>query len=159
MRTRVIGIGNPLRGDDGVGPAVVEMLEGLAMPPDVDLIDGGEAGLGLVGLMEGADRVVLIDAAEMREEPGVCRLFDLSEVLIDDDDPGCSIHHARTGSALRMANALGCLPPEVKIVGVQPKRMDWGVGLSSEVSRGLPLILSTVLETLSPTQGDCIRKE
>ena len=150
MKTRVIGIGNPLRGDDGVGPAVVEMLEEQAMPPDVDLIDGGQAGLGLVGLMEGADRVVLIDAAEMREEPGVSRLFDLSEVLIDDDDPGCSIHNARTGSALRMAKALGCLPSEVRIVGVQPKRMGWATGLSSEVSRALPLVLETVLEVLGP---------
>ena len=150
MRRRVIGVGNPLRGDDGAGPAVVEMLEDQAMPPDVDLIDGGEAGLGLVGLMEGADRVVLIDAAEMGEEPGATRVFDLSEVLIAADDPGCSIHNARTGSALRMAKALGCLPSEVRIVGVQPKRMGWATGLSSEVSRALPLVLETVLEVLGP---------
>ena len=74
MHTRVIGIGNPLRGDDGIGPAVAEMLKHERLPNTVEVIDGGEAGLGLVGLMEDAARVVLVDAAKMGIEPGALRL-------------------------------------------------------------------------------------
>ena len=128
MGARVIGIGNPLRGDDGVGPAVVEALKRRGLPEGVEAVDGGQAGLGLVALMAG-------------------------EAL------GCGVHGARVGVALRMAEALGCLPPDVKVVGVQPRQMGWGVGLSREVSQALPRVVRAVLEVLGSSCGSCIREE
>lgn len=159
MRARVIGIGNPLRGDDGVGPAVVEALKRRGLPEGVEAVDGGQAGLGLVGLMEGADRVVLVDAAEMGAAPGAFRAFGPGEALVSREILGCGVHEARVGAALRVAEALGCLPPEVKVVGVQPKQMGWGVGLSREVSRALPGVVRAVLEVLGSSWGSGMREE
>lgn len=159
MVVRVIGIGNPLRGDDGVGPAVVEALRRGGLPEGVEAVDAGQAGLGLVGLMEDADRVVLVDASEMGAEAGAVRAFGLGEALMAEEGLGSGVHEARVGLALRMAEALGCLPPEVKVVGVQPKQMGLGVGLSSEVSQALPRAVRAVLEVLGASCGSCIREE
>lgn len=154
---RVIGIGNPLRGDDGIGPAVVDMLAREGLPDGVELIDGGEAGLGLVGLMEGAVRVVLIDAAEMGADPGAFRVFRLDEALVNAEMSGCSIHNARAGAAIQMANALGCLPPEVTVVGVQPGQMGWGMTFSPEVSRILRRVVEVVLEILGSPRNNPVQ--
>ena len=148
MNIRVIGIGNPLRGDDGIGLAVVEALQRGRLPAGVEIIEGGEVGVGLIGLMEGADSVVLVDAAEMGLEPGAFRVFGLNEITVAGETLGCSAHEVRVGVALRMAEALECLPQDVKVVGVQPKQMDWGIGLSYEVSEALEKVAEAVWEIL-----------
>jgi len=153
----VIGIGNSLRGDDGVGPAVVARLARGSLPDGVELIDGGEAGLGLVGLMEDAARVVLIDAAEMGADPGTFRVFGLDEALVKGEMSGCCIHNARAGAAIQMAKALGCLPPDVTVVGVQPKQMGWGMAFSPEVSRSLHRVVEAVLEILGSPRNNPVQ--
>lgn len=146
--TRVIGIGNPLREDDGVGPAAVARLQSLALPADVEVLDGGEAGLALVGLMEGVHRAVIVDAVRMGARPGEVRVFGLDEVRIAEELHGGGLHAARAGTALQMAEALGSLPPEVRVVGIQPKRTGWGPGLSPEVAAALPRVVDAVLDTV-----------
>ena len=61
----IIGLGNPLRGDDGVGVRVVQALAERALPAGVEVVDGGTQGLGLVSLLEGQKRVILVDAADV----------------------------------------------------------------------------------------------
>ena len=61
---------------------------------------------------------------------------------------GCSIHSARAGTAVKMASALGCLPDEVTVVGVQPREMGWGTGLSPEVASAVPRVVKAVLDNL-----------
>lgn len=63
--TLILGLGNPLRGDDGVGTAVITTLQNEPLPPDVDVVDGGTAGLELVLLLQKYRRVLVVDAAEM----------------------------------------------------------------------------------------------
>ena len=141
--TRVIGIGNPLRGDDGIGPAVIAALLEETLPPDVEALDAGEAGVGLVGLMEEVDRVILVDAAEMGKAPGTFCVF--GPEVVGKGTNGLSAHSVGTGEALQMAGALGCLPESLWIVGVQPKCMAWHIGLSPEISQRLPEIVKAVL--------------
>jgi hydrogenase maturation protease len=73
MTTLVLALGNPLRGDDGVGAAVLNALP--ALPPGVTGMDGGTPGLGLVLSLQGYDRAIILDAAEMGEMPGTWRRF------------------------------------------------------------------------------------
>ena len=68
--TLIIGLGNPLRGDDGVGVRVAQILGNHTLPDGVEVLDGGTQGLGIVNLMEGRQRVILVDAAEMGRSPG-----------------------------------------------------------------------------------------
>lgn len=149
MTTRVVGIGNPLRGDDGIGVAVIGLLEMMPLPDDVEVVDAGQAGLALVGLMEDVDKVVLVDAVDMGGMPGDVTAFHLEDVLIEEEETDCSIHHARTGTAIRLANALGCLPLDVTVIGIQPGQMNWGAGLSSEVKRAVHQAASMIQKLVS----------
>lgn len=152
MVTRIIGVGNVLRGDDGIASAVIALLANMSLPDQVEIFDAGQAGLALVGLLEGVDHVILIDAVDMARPPGDVVVFAPMDVLITPDQRGGNIHNARTETAIQMADALGCLPPCVNVVGVQPRQMGWGEGLSSEVELAVPRA-AAVIQKLIFDQG------
>jgi len=144
--TLVIGLGNPLRGDDGVGCRVVEELARRELPPGVQVLDGGAGGLGLLSLMEGWERVVIVDAAEMGRRPGEFARFTPADVRLASASDRFSLHHAGLSEALALADALGRALPEMVIFGVQPASVGWGEGLSPAVEAALPALIAAVLE-------------
>lgn len=152
--TLIIGLGNPLRGDDGVGVCAAQMLASRPLPRGVEVVDGGTQGLGIVNLMEGRRRVVLVDAADVSKAPGEFARFTLDETRLLDDpterdargDGRLSVHDAGLRDALLLAQALKMLPKEVIIFGVQPARLEWDSSLSPEVEATLPKLIAAVLE-------------
>ena len=161
--TLIIGLGNPLRGDDGVGVRVAQILGNRTLPDDVEVLDGGTQGLGIVNLMEGRQRVILVDAAEMGRSPGEFVRFELSEVHLLGDgvetastprgvgtaltprDAHLSVHAAGLRDALALAQALQMLPPEIIIFGVQPLNLEWESALSPFVEAVLPDLVAAIL--------------
>jgi hydrogenase maturation protease len=151
----VIGLGNPLRGDDGVGVRVVEALQAYSLSPDVEVVDGGTQGLGIIPLMEGRERLILIDAADMGAAPGQFVRFEPDHVRLLGDDRQLSVHSAGLREALQLAQALHVLPEDVIIFGVQPEHLDWDAGLSQTVEANLPpLIAAVVADIGQATQGE-----
>jgi hydrogenase maturation protease len=147
--TLVIGLGNPLRGDDGVGVRAAEILATQPLPPSVEVIDGGTSGLGIVNLMEGRRRVVLVDAADLGRFPGEFTRFTLDEArLLGDSDQHLSVHAAGLREALLLAQALKTLPDEVIIFGVQPSSLEWDSALSPQVEETLSNLIVAVLAEL-----------
>ena len=152
--TLILGLGNPLRGDDGVGCRLVEELARRELPPGVQVLDGGAAGLGLLNLVEGWERVVVVDAAEMGRGPGEIVRFTLADVRLASasDRPSAgsghrfSLHHAGLSEVLALADALDRTLPEMVIFGVQPARVGWGEGLSPAVEAALPALIAAVLK-------------
>jgi hydrogenase maturation protease len=121
--TLVLALGNPLRGDDGVGQAVLCALEQRALGPGVELVDGGTPGLNTVLLLEGRSRVIVIDAADFGACPGNVRRFELTaNDLSLQPVHSNSLHAAGLLEALALATALGVLPAQVALYGVQPRR-------------------------------------
>ena len=143
--TLVIGVGNPLRGDDGVGVRVAEALVERDLPRDVEVVDGGTQGLGIVSLMEGRRRVILVDAADMGRAPGSFVRFKPEDVRMWGDAEHLSIHGAGLRDALLLAQALGTLPEEVVIFGVQPAKIEWESALSPEAEASLPALVEAVM--------------
>jgi hydrogenase maturation protease len=146
--TLVLGLGNPLRGDDGVGSRVVQSLAGQALPDGVEVVDCGTPGLGLVSLMEGRRRVIVVDAANVGRAPGEFVCFAPADARLLGDDAHLSIHDAGLRDALLLAEALQVLPGEVLIVGVQPAHLDWDDDLSPEVEAAVPRIVGCILDEL-----------
>ncbi len=145
----VLGLGNPLRGDDGVGCRLVEELMRRELPPGVQVLDGGTAGLGLLDLLKGWERVVVIDAADIGREPGRFVRFTPDRArLVEAMDP-FSLHHAGLGEVLALADALGRTLPEMVIFGVQPAEVGWGEGLSPAVETALPALADAVFEEIA----------
>ena len=147
--TLVIGLGNPLRGDDGVGVRVIQVLATQALPPDVQLADGGTQGLGIINLMEGQQRVIVIDAADVGRAPGEFVRFALDEARLLGDGQHLSVHAAGLRDALLLAQALNVLPDEVVIFGVQPASLEWDDELSQEVEATVPNLVAAVLAEIA----------
>lgn len=145
--TLILGVGNPLCGDDAVGVLAIQELQKRSdLPPHVAVVDGGTDGIGLIPLMEAYQRVIVVDAVPMGEPPGTIRRFTWADARFIAHDPALSLHQSDLTSALVLADALHCLPPEVVIYGVQPHNMEWDHTLSPEVQRALPVLVATLIE-------------
>ena len=147
-RVLILGLGNPLMGDEGIGVRVVEELKGLALPDGVTVVEGGTAGLGLIGLMEGYQRVIIVDAADMGHPPGRVVRFTPSEAQFKTAEAPLSLHQIGLGEVLALADALEVIPAEWVIVGVQPSRVEGRAGLSPEVEGAIPQIIKIILDEL-----------
>ena len=144
----ILGPGNPLLRDEGIGVRVVEELKGLELPDGVTVVEGGTAGLGLIGLMEGYQRVIIVDAADMGHPPGRVVRFTPLEAQFKTAEAPLSLHQIGLGEALALAEALEMAPAELVIIGIQPSRIEGGVGLSPEVQGAIPQIIRIILDEL-----------
>jgi hydrogenase maturation protease len=142
----ILGLGNPLLGDEGIGVRVVEELKGLELPDGVTVVEGGTAGLGLIALMEGYQRVIIVDAANMDQPPGHVARFTPLEAQFQAAEAPLSLHQIGLREALALAEALEVTPAELVIVGIQPNRVEMGTGLSPEVEKAIPQIIRTILD-------------
>jgi hydrogenase maturation protease len=158
-KTLVLALGNPLRGDDGVGTTVIEHLQeqSAELPPEVTLIDGGTPGLETILLMQDYERVIIVDAAEMDLPPGIWRRFSTDAVRMQARDLHLrgTLHYAGLAEALALGEAMQMLPPQITIFGVQPARMDWELGLSDAVSAAVPAVAAAIKEMLHGEDTYC----
>ena len=154
--TLVLGLGNILLRDEGVGVRVVQAMEGVELPRDVELFDGATAGFDLVEILADRRKVIVIDAIEGDSEPGtVLRLSP--EELAPRDSQNVSLHEIGVLEALRMVRHIGTPPDEVVIFGVKPKEVSCGLELSPEIDRLVPEIIELVMADLPrPTSADVL---
>ncbi len=146
--TLVLGLGNPLRGDDGIGPRVIESLHRRGLPAGVAALDAGAAGLDLLNLLDGPQRVIIVDAAEMGRAAGAVVRFRPEDVTLTGSAERFSLHRTAAADALALADALGIPLPEIVVYGVQPTRVGWGEGLSDEVAAAIPGLVQTILREI-----------
>lgn len=141
----ILGLGNPLQGDDGVGSRVAQELERQMLPDNVEVIDGGTPGIGLLNLFEGRARVIIIDAAEMGLQPGEFRRFELQDVMLTGSKNRFSLHRTGVADALALARELHIELPSIVFFGVQPAIVDWRDALSPAVQAAVPQVSEAVL--------------
>ncbi len=141
---RIIGVGNPLMGDDGAGTALVELLGRRELPPGVEVVDGGTGGVTLLGLMEGAAGVVLVDAADMGRPVGAVVRLTGEEAALSACSAPLSLHQAGVAGALALGRELAILPRLVLFL-VQGERVAPGQGLSPPVEAALDSLADRVI--------------
>ncbi|MBP2144983.1 hydrogenase maturation protease [Methanofollis sp. W23] len=141
MKVRIITCGNPYMGNDGVGHAVMEALS--ADHPELDIIDGGLGGFGLIPLMEGYDRIVIVDATTGMGTPGEVQVFH--EVPPSSVFP-MSLHDLGIAETLALAREVG-VTAEVVIVGVEGGEIEaFSRELTPEVEAAVPEACRRVLQ-------------
>ena len=126
----VIGLGNPLMGDDGLGLAVLEELRtSYALPSEVELIDGGTWGMNLLPLIEDADELILIDAIDVGAAAGTLVRLEharLPRYLATKISP----HQVDLRDVLGLAELRGTLPADTVALGLQPQSVELRNSLS-----------------------------
>ncbi len=143
----MLGIGNTLLRDDGVGVHVVEALRDMGVHGErLQLIDAGTSPDVLLSL-DSVDKLIVVDAADGGCEPGAVYRFRLEEVDLDEQGVD-SLHQMNLVQTLWMMDMLGRKPNDVVIFGIQPKEIELGLEPSDELAQKIPGIAELVLEEI-----------
>ena len=145
----VLGLGNPLMADEGIGIYLIERLTAAAAQyPDVDFVDAGTGGLSVLHLIEGRRKAIFLDCAFMNEQAGVIRRFTPEDVRSTKLLAHQSLHESDLLQILALARQLDQAPGEVVIFGIQPERVAPGIGLSTTLAARLDTYIAQILGEL-----------
>lgn len=145
--TLVLGIGNILLRDEGVGVRLIEEMRQRPVPEGVELFDGGTFGIDLMDTIASRRKVIVVDAVDAEGKPGTIFKFG-GQDLAARGDASLSLHDVGLLETLLMARQLGCEPKEVVIFGIKPKTIRPGLKLSREVAAAVPKVVELVMEEL-----------
>ena len=144
----VLGLGNVLLGDDGVGAAAVARIErDYHVPPGVRLEDGGTLGLSLLGLLAESEHVILVDAVRTDSPPGTLVRLDGADVM-DAVYERLSTHQVGVADLLEAARFIDRYPATVVLLGLVPDVIDLAVVRSSAVDAGLDALVAAIVHEL-----------
>jgi len=143
----VIGVGNPLRGDDAAGVAVAERLRP-RVPADVEVVSCSEEPSRLMEAWDGADSVVLVDTVSSGEAPGTLHRFEAGEESVPARTFRSSTHAIGIADTIELARALGRLPRRVRVYGVEAGGFATGAPLTPAVETAVVALVRAVLNDL-----------
>jgi hydrogenase maturation protease len=151
----VIGVGNPLMGDDGLGiTAVAQLAAEWPNDESLDFVDGGTWGMNLLPLIEGANRVMILDAIDRGLPPG-------TSIALEREEIPCyfaiklSPHQLDLREVLALAELRGTLPDETIALGVQPERVELSLALSSPVAAAVDDLIAAANDRLAVWGHHC----
>jgi hydrogenase maturation protease len=144
-KVAIIGIGNILLGDDGVGPYVVRTLEAsYEFGPDVQVLDVGTPALDFIDNLVGMDAVILVDSVENDRSAGTITLYRKEDILRHGISVRMDPHSPALGESLLTADLMGICPKEVLLVGITGRSYDAGCELCPEVRNSVDLAIDVV---------------
>jgi hydrogenase maturation protease len=143
----VLGVGNLLLSDEGVGVHVAKKLMEMELPPGVQAVEGGTDGFRLMNVVTEADRLIIVDAVKGGEAPGSIYRFDIKDAPTYPDVYKTSVHQIGILEVVHLSELVG-KTPETVIIGVEPASLEMGMELSTEVAAKLPRIIELVFEEI-----------
>lgn len=148
-KTLVLGLGNTLLGDEGVGVRVVEQLVEQGARPGVEWMDGGTLSFTLAGPIAEADQLIVVDAANLQGKSGDLQTFVDEEMdRFISSGKMSSVHEVSLMDLLSITALSADLPTPRALVGIQPLEVDWSESLSPPVTAALPAAVEAVLNLL-----------
>lgn len=152
--TLVLGIGNTLLTDEGIGVHVVQALEAeLGHRPDVTLLDGGTLSFTLAGPIEEADALIVVDAANIRTAPGGWALLkgeEMDAFLMGNRK--ASVHEVGLTDLRAIAMLAGHWPQKRAMLAIQPQTIDWGEHPTPAVAAAIPPVCAAIVEQIAEWQ-------
>jgi hydrogenase maturation protease len=143
----VIGVGNDLRGDDGVGRLVAQRVAALGMP-GVRVVETNGEAISLIDLWSGEDRIVLVDAAGTGATAGTIVRFDASRDPLPSRAIGRTSHSFGVAEAIELSRSLGTLPARVIVFGIEGQTFETGAELSEPVRRSAEDVVRRIKEEI-----------
>ena len=149
-KTLVLGIGNPLMQDDGVGVHAVQQLK--AMYPDfpqVEFLDGGTLSFSLIGVIEEATNLIVIDAAQFCDVPGTVRAFHDEDMdLLLGRQKNSSVHDITLIDLMSIALLSDELPVRRALIGIQPECIGWSTEPTPAIKNAIPEVCDIAMELI-----------
>ena len=152
----VVGVGNEIMRDDGVGPRVIAELESrpAAETDEVRLYDAGTTAFLALEAMSGCERAIVIDAIRTGGEPGTVQEYRFVDGAFDGEAPEMTMHDVSFTEALGYAEDAYDLPDDVLVLGVEPATIEPGTALSERVERAVPSVVDAILERLPVPESE-----
>ncbi|MFH0934785.1 MAG: HyaD/HybD family hydrogenase maturation endopeptidase [Pseudomonadota bacterium] len=154
MKTLVLGIGNTLLTDEGIGIYVLQALEPeLANWPDVTLLDGGTLSFTLAGPIEDADALIVVDAANIKTQPGGWTLLkgeEMDAFLMSNRKS--TVHEVGLTDLRAIAILAGHWPEKRAMLAIQPDVIDWGEQPTPSVAAAIPPACAAIRELIREWQ-------
>jgi hydrogenase maturation protease len=152
---RILGIGNVLMGDDGLGPTAIRILESrYEFPAHVELVDGGTPGLDFLPYLSHARSVIVLDTVSSDGEPGTLKVYRDRDIIGSAPPPRLTPHQPGLRESLMATELTDSSPDEMVLFGVVPAVVEQGTTLSAPVQAALDRLLDAVvleLERLGAT--------
>ncbi len=156
MKTLVLGIGNTLLSDEGVGIHVLQALAaGARLPDDVELMDGGTLSFTLAGLIEDADALIVVDAANIKLTSGEWKLFEgeaMDAFLLGNRKS--TVHEVGLTDLRAIAILAGHWPERRAMLAIQPEVVDWGEFPTSAVASAIPPVCAAIRQLIEVWRHD-----
>jgi hydrogenase maturation protease len=144
----VLGVGNVLLQDEGVGVRTVEELQRrYDFPDDVRLLDGGTSGIELLRFFDGVEHLIIIDAISAGKNPGTVMRVEGADVP-RSFETRITPHQLGLSDLLATAQLTDAMPAHLVLFGVEPKTLETGIGFSPEVKGSLVRLCGHVVEEL-----------
>ncbi len=145
-KTLIVGVGNTIMGDDGLGVRTLESLRSLGLPAHVDVLEAGTALLDALPDLQEYEKVILLDAVESdNDDVSIVRNPFSSGTF----QRGFSLHDVGVGEAFSLILLEKGSLPEIVIMGVSPKQIEFGTELSSSVESRIPNLVEAVLKEIN----------
>jgi len=143
----ILGVGNLLLSDEGVGVHVAHELMSRDLPPNVTVVEGGTDGFRLLNIITEADRLLVVDAVKGGAAPGSIYRFDIDEIKDCPSGFKTSVHQVGILEVIDLSGLIG-KTPHTTVIGVEPKSLEMGMELSPEVKVKIPRIIELIFEEL-----------
>jgi len=146
-KTVILGVGNILLSDEGVGVHVANELMKMDLPPSVCVVEGGTDGFRLLNIITDADRLIIIDAVRGGASPGSIYRFDIDEVRSCPSGFKTSVHQIGILEVIDLSGLIG-KTPYTTVIGIEPKSLEMAMELSTDIKEKIPKIIELVLDEL-----------
>ena len=146
----IIGIGNMLRSDDGLGFHIIKELQKYNLPPDVKLVERDVLDFQILNVMKNARKVIFVDVVQNNGKPGEIYYLDLTQINTEnaEDLRILNIHNLGLEKFLLFCKIMRVSPPRILLIGCEPKNLEMGLELSKEVREAIPKIIKLILKEL-----------
>jgi hydrogenase maturation protease len=152
----ILGLGNILMTDEGVGVHTVNEFEKRYEVPDyVEIVDGGAAGLDLIPFIEGRQKVLMVDAVNFDQKPGYIDTLENDAIPVRLTQKA-SMHHLGLMDVLCIVRMSGNMPKDMCIIGIQPKSLELGLDMTPEIWDKKEMLIERIVSKLKDWNIPCV---
>jgi hydrogenase maturation protease len=142
-RIVILGVGNLLLSDEGIGVHIAQRMMTMDWPPEVQVVEGGTDGFGLVNVIVQADRLILVDAVKGGGQPGSIYRFEIEDCPPYPDFFKTSVHQISILEVINLSSLVGSTP-RTTIIGIEPVCLEMGMELSPSIEQKIPRVIQMI---------------